>query len=210
VAGATPWPSTPTPNGGATATADGDRPLFATALRGYERNQVDDYLTQRDKELSGLRAELADLRAERDRAVSDAESVGKELREARAKSAHLEPAAKEDSFGFRAEKLLRIAEQEAADIRASDARRRLDEATKEISRLSGLQADVRSELAQLAQLITTELATARAQVAAKDGAAQNGAAQNGAAKDGAARDGAAQRGAAGNGSPASGGSRDRK
>ena len=50
MAGATPWPSTPTPNGGATATADGDRPLFATALRGYERNQVDDYLTQRDKD----------------------------------------------------------------------------------------------------------------------------------------------------------------
>jgi len=282
---ATPWPSTQGAVAG-TATADGDRPLFATALRGYERNQVDDYLTQRDKELSGLRAELADLRAERDRAVSDAESVGKELREARAKSAHLEPAAKEDSFGFRAEKLLRIAEQEAADIRGSasresasiiekarteaeahrheveqtlitraslleqqsakrsaalqereqqiseqlaaareqaeqlhanaaraaerlreeseeaaeqtrqradaDARRRLDEATKEIGRLSGLQTDVRNELAQLAQLISTELATSRGQ--AKDGTAPNGTAQNGSR----------------NGSQNGGGARDRK
>ena len=292
---ATPWSSTPAPAGSAaTAPADGDRPLFATALRGYERNQVDDYLAQRDKELSGLRAELADLRAERDRAVAEAESTGKELREARAKSAHLEPAAKEDSFGFRAEKLLRMAEQEAADIRSSasrestniiekartdaeahrheveqtlitraslleqqaakrsaalqereqqiteqlaaareqaeqlqanakrvadrlreeseeaaeqtrqraevDARRRLDEATKEISRLSGLQSDVRSELAQLAQLITTELATARAaQPAAKEGresgargGAQNGAAQNGAAQNGPQNNGGAR------------------
>jgi cell division septum initiation protein DivIVA len=250
---ATSW-STQAPAG--TATADDDRPVFATALRGYERNQVDDHLDRRDKELAALRSELAELRSERDRAVADAESKDQELREARAKSAHLEPAAKEDSFGFRAEKLLRMAEQEAADIRSSagresssivekartdaeahrheveqtlitraslleqqaakrsaalqereqqigeqltaareqaeqlqanaaraaerlreeseeaaeqtrqradaDARRRLDEAGKEIARLSGLEADVRSELAQLAQLIAAELASAQA------------------------------------------------
>ena len=275
---ATPWPSTQGTVAG-TATADGDRPLFATALRGYERNQVDDYLDRRDTESSELRSELADLRAERDRAVQDAESKSKELRDARAKSAHLEPAAKEDSFGFRAEKLLRMAEQEAAEIRGSasresssivekarteaeahrheveqtlitraslleqqsakrsaalqereqqiseqlaaareqaeqlhanaaraaerlreeseeaaertrqradaDAHRRLDEATKEIARLSGLQTDVRNELAQLAQLISTELATARAQ--AKDGTAQNGS-RTGSQNGGGARD----------------------
>ena len=297
MAGATPWPNTPNSTA-ATATADGDRPLFATALRGYERNQVDDYLAQRDKETAGLRAELADLRAERDRAVAEAESTGKELREARAKSAHLEPAAKEDSFGFRAEKLLRIAEQEAAEIRSSasresasivekarteaeghrheveqtlitraslleqqaakrsaalqereqqiadqlaaareqaeqlqdnarrvadrlreeseeaaeltrkraevDARRRLDDATKEISRLSALQTDVRSELAQLAQLITTELAASRGTPATgKDGAGQDGAGQ-----DRTAQNGAGQNGAGRNGSQ-TGGSRDR-
>ena len=282
---ATPWPSTQGAVTG-TAIADGDRPLFATALRGYERNQVDDYLDRRDAELSELRSELADLRAERDRAVQDAESKSNELRDARAKSAHLEPAAKEDSCGFRAEKLLRMAEQEAAEIRSSasresssivekarteaeahrhevgeavgtraslleqqsakrsaalqereqqiseqlaaareqaeqlhanaaraaeclreeseeaaeqtrqradaDARRRLDEATKEIGRLSGLQTDVRNELAQLAQLISTELATSRGQ--AKDGTAQNGTAQNGSR----------------NGSQNGGGARDRK
>jgi cell division septum initiation protein DivIVA len=283
---ATPWSNTPA-GAAATATADGDRPPFATALRGYERNQVDDYLAQRDKDVAALRAELADLRAERDRAVAEVDSTGKELRDVRAKSAHLEPAAKEDSFGFRAEKLLRIAEQEASEIRSSasrestniiekarteaeahrheveqtlitraslleqqsakrsaalqereqqiseqlaaareqaeqlqanarrvaerlreeseeaaeqtrqraeaDARRRLDDAAKEISRLSGLQSDVRSELAQLAQLITTELATARAaqpaaKGAAQDGSAQNGAAQNGSQNNGGARD----------------------
>ena len=52
---ATPWPSTQGAVAG-TATADGDRPLFATALRGYERNQVDDYLERRDTELSELRS----------------------------------------------------------------------------------------------------------------------------------------------------------
>ena len=116
---ATSW-STQAPAG--TATADDDRPVFATALRGYERNQVDDHLDRRDKELAALRSELAELRSERDRAVADAESKDQELREARAKSARLEPAAKEDSFGFRAEKLLRMAEQEAADIRSSAGR----------------------------------------------------------------------------------------
>jgi len=260
---ATSW-STETP---ATATADDDRPLFATALRGYERNQVDEHLDRRDRELAALRTELSDVRAERDRALAEAESRSQELRDARAKSAHLEPAAKEDSFGFRAEKLLRMAEQEAADIRSTasresagiiekarteaeshrheveqtlitraslleqqaakrstalqereqqiteqlaaareqaeqlqanaqraaerlreeseeaaeqtrqraetDARRRLDEAGKEITRLSGLQTDVRGELAQLAQLITTELATSRSgavQAASGEGA----------------------------------------
>ena len=104
---ATPGPNTPAPAGAAsTATADGDRPQFATALRGYERNQVDDYLAQRDRDLSSLRAELADLRAERDRAVAEAEGKGKELLGGpRRRSAHLEPAAKEDELRYRRELL---------------------------------------------------------------------------------------------------------
>ena len=95
---ATPWSSAPA-GAAATATADDDRPQFATALRGYERNQVDDYLAQRDKDLAVLRAELADLRAERDRAVAEVDSTGKELRDVRAKSAHLEPAARRTASG---------------------------------------------------------------------------------------------------------------
>jgi cell division septum initiation protein DivIVA len=290
---ATSWSSTDAPAG--TATADGDRPLFATALRGYERNQVDEHLDRRDRELASLRAELDDARAERDRALAEAESRSQELRDARAKSAHLEPAAKEDSFGFRAEKLLRMAEQEAADIRSTasresagiiekarteaeahrheveqtlitraslleqqaakrstalqereqqigeqlaaareqaeqlqanamraaerlreeseeaaeqtrqraetDARRRLDEAGKEITRLSGLQADVRGELAQLAQLITTELATSRS--------GASGAVQAGTGEGAAALTDAGQK-APQNGSPNGGRSRDRR
>ena len=77
----------------------------------------------------------------------------------------------------------------------ADARRRLDDATKEISRLSGLQSDVRSELAQLAQLINAELATTRGGQAATKEGAQNGGPHNGAAK---------------NGSQSNGGARDRK
>ena len=56
-----------------------------------------------------------------------------------------------------AERLREESEEVAEQTRQradADARRRLDEATKEIARLSGLQTDVRSELAQLAQLIS--------------------------------------------------------
>ena len=88
-----------------------------------------------------------------------------------------------------AERLREESEEAAEQTRQraeADARRRLDEATKEISRLSGLQTDVRNELAQLAQLISTELATARA-ARRKDGDGaerrRNGSQNGGGARD---------------------------
>jgi hypothetical protein len=239
-----PSPAAPTPPGS---------PSFDTVLRGYERRQVDDYVTQVRSELAALRDELADTQRQRKLATEHAEATETELRELRARSAHVEPAAKEDSFGYRAEKLLRMAEQEAAEARshatkesaaiierarteaekhrheveqnliarasqleqqaaqrstelqereqqiadqlaaareqaeqlhataarAADrlreeseaaaaetrvraetaAKRQQDQAAQEIARLKGLQSDIRSELARLADLLTTELGT---------------------------------------------------
>ena len=239
-----PSPAAPTPPGS---------PSFDTVLRGYERRQVDDHLSRLHREMAALRDDLAEAQRQRKLATEHAEATEAELRELRARSAHTEPAAKEDSFGYRAEKLLRLAEQEAAEARthatkesagiierarteaekhrheveqnliarasqleqqaaqrntelqereqqiadqlsaareqaeqlhataarAADrlreeseaaaaetrlraetaAKRQQDQATQEIARLQGLQSDIRAELARLADLLTTELAS---------------------------------------------------
>jgi len=94
-----------------------DGQSFDTALRGYERRQVDEFVNEKQKEVSRLRMELADAQRQHRRAKEHAEATEVELRELRAKSAHTEPMSMEDSFGYRAEKLLRMAESEAADAR---------------------------------------------------------------------------------------------
>lgn len=95
---------------------------FESALRGYDRRQVDDFVAAKNKEVAGLRLELAEAQRQRQRATEHAESTESELRELRARSAHTDPVKPEDGFGFRAEKLLRMAEQEAAEIRTSAGR----------------------------------------------------------------------------------------
>jgi hypothetical protein len=110
-------PPTATPSG-----SHSDNPPFVTVLRGYERRQVDEFVARMKGELSQLRDEVAEAQRKRRQANEHAEATERELRELRAKSAHTEPRAVEDSFGYRAEKLLRIAEQEASEVRAHAAR----------------------------------------------------------------------------------------
>ncbi len=106
-----------------TPTAPGtDGPTFDTALRGYERRQVDEFVVDRTKEVARLRSELAEAQRQQRLAVEHAEGTENELRELRAKSAHVEPKSMEDSFGYRAEKLLRMAENEAAEARGNASR----------------------------------------------------------------------------------------
>jgi hypothetical protein len=95
---------------------------FDTALRGYERRQVDEFVAERQKEVSRLRVELAEAQRQQRLATEHAEATETELRELRAKSAHVEPKSVEDSFGYRAEKLLRMAEHEAAEARSHASR----------------------------------------------------------------------------------------
>ena len=95
---------------------------FDTVLRGYERRQVDDYVSKAKDEVAKLKEELAEAQRKRRLATEHAEATERELRDVRAKSAHSEPRSVEDSFGYRAEKLLRIAEQEAAEVRTHASR----------------------------------------------------------------------------------------
>jgi cell division septum initiation protein DivIVA len=168
---ATANPSLSTPEGGV------DQP-FDTALRGYERRQVDDFVSARSKEISRLKAQLSDERRQRQAATERADASAAELREVRARSAH-EPADPQESFGFRAEKLLRMAEQEAVEIRSNASRESasiIEQARKEaeqhrheqtlISRASLLeqQAAQRSaEIQEREQQVADQLAAAREQ-----------------------------------------------
>ena len=111
-------PTTATPSGSQNSASM----PFDTVLRGYERRQVDDYVTKQKDEISKLKDDLSEAQRKRRLATEHAEATERELREVRAKSAHSEPRSVEDSFGYRAEKLLRIAEQEAAEVRTHASR----------------------------------------------------------------------------------------
>lgn len=89
---------------------------FDTALRGYERRQVDEYVARQRNETATLRAQLAEAERQRRLATEHAEATEEENRRLRSAPAREAPAA-EEGFGFRAEKLLRLAEQEAAEVR---------------------------------------------------------------------------------------------
>jgi cell division septum initiation protein DivIVA len=107
------------------ATPSGSHPdaqPFDTVLRGYERRQVDDFVSRTKDEIAQLKENLAEAQRKRRLATDHAEATERELRDLRTKSAHTEPRAVEDSFGYRAEKLLRIAEQEAAEVRTHASR----------------------------------------------------------------------------------------
>jgi hypothetical protein len=87
--------------------AERESPRFDHVLRGYDRVQVDQYVRGLLEENAGLRRDLETVRAARPSPTSRHYDVDT-------------PA--EDSFGFRAEKLLRLAEQEAAEMRTGAAR----------------------------------------------------------------------------------------
>jgi hypothetical protein len=95
---------------------------FDTVLRGYERRQVDDFVAKSNDEIVGLKEDLAEAQRKCRLATERAEATARELRELQGNSAHAEPIAVEDSFGYRAEKLLRLADQEAAEMRSHASR----------------------------------------------------------------------------------------
>jgi hypothetical protein len=111
-------PTTATPSGSPNSASL----PFDTVLRGYERRQVDEYVAKAKDEIAKLKEELSEAQRKRRLANEHAEATERELRDVRAKSAHSEPRSVEDSFGYRAEKLLRIAEQEAAEVRTHASR----------------------------------------------------------------------------------------
>jgi hypothetical protein len=84
-----------------------ESPRFDLVLRGYDRVEVDRYLRGLLEENTALRRDLDTLRAARPSPTPQHYDVDT-------------PA--EDSFGFHAEKLLRLAEQEAADMRTGATR----------------------------------------------------------------------------------------
>jgi len=97
---------------------DVERRRFVTVLRGYDRIEVDEYID----DLLAAVATLRTAAAEADRNRRAAEERAKEAERRAAESANAQPApAPTEGFGVRAERLLRLAENEAAEIRAAAA-----------------------------------------------------------------------------------------
>jgi DivIVA domain-containing protein len=122
-----------------------DRARFVTVMRGYDRIEVDEYVRDTRRTVQSLRAELAQSDERRRRAEQRAESAEQEMRTAQPRSA---PPA-EEGFGMRAERLLRIAEQEAAEIRSGAAREAA--ATLQQSRAEAERARHEAEQALIAR-----------------------------------------------------------
>ena len=90
-----------------------ESPQFDLVLRGYDRSEVDQYVQGLIEENAALRRDLeAGPAAQRNGA-----SAGARPQPSPTSRNYDVDTPAEDSFGFRAEKLLRLAEQEAADMR---------------------------------------------------------------------------------------------
>jgi cell division septum initiation protein DivIVA len=109
---------------GAPGTPDG----FETALRGYDRNQVDARIAELSRQLAAAgehnRAIAARL-AEEQRRAENAERQLRETRASQGKHAAAQPGGNGEGgqgFGYRAERILRMAEAEAHETRSKAAK----------------------------------------------------------------------------------------
>ena len=128
---------------------DADRPAFVTVMRGYDRVEVDEYVRETHRANRRLRAELEESKRRGQRAEQHAEEVEKEVRAVRAQLDARPTAPAEEGFGIRAERLLRIAEQEAAEIRSAASREAA--ATLQQSRAEAERARHEAEQALIAR-----------------------------------------------------------
>jgi DivIVA domain-containing protein len=107
-------------NGGQAAfEADVERRRFVTVLRGYDRIEVDEYIDDLLAVVATLRTSAAE--ADKGRRTAEERAAAAERRAAESANAPQPVAAPTEGFGVRAERLLRLAENEAADIRAAAA-----------------------------------------------------------------------------------------
>jgi cell division septum initiation protein DivIVA len=169
-------------------------PRFVTVMRGYDRVEVDEHLRSTERVVAKLRAELAASEARRRRAEERADSLENEIRDARTRldSTSVPP---EGGFGVRAEKLLRLAEQEASELRAAagreaaavrqEVRAEAEEHRHEVEQsliTRSAQFDERAsqrtaELQQREQQIADQLEAARSETEALQAAARRAADQ---------------------------------
>ena len=136
----------------------GDDAPFDLAMRGYDRRQV-------DERLNHLGAELAATGEALQQSRMHASELGEQLSIAIERLRRSGPAtAQKDSFGFRVEKILRLAEEEAKELRAqgtADATAAVDRARAEADALHDESERVRAEAYHDAERIRAQ-AQARA------------------------------------------------
>ncbi|WP_219416963.1 hypothetical protein [Pseudonocardia nigra] len=95
------------------SSAQNSAASFDVVRRGYDRDQV-------DAQMRELRERLTAAESARQAAEQHARATEGELRAVRSQQGD-SPAISQESFGFRAEKILRLAEHEAADVRSRAA-----------------------------------------------------------------------------------------
>lgn len=173
-----------------------ERRRFDVVLRGYDRHAVDEHVSRQDGEMAKLRHELAESERRRALAEQHATATENEIRSLRSDPQFADRSSPEESFGYRAEKLLRLAEQEAAEARAAagreaaavveHARAEAEQHRHEVeqsliarSSLLDQQAAQRTvELQEREQQIAAQLTTARAEIDAMHEAARRAAEQH--------------------------------
>jgi DivIVA domain-containing protein len=144
-----------------------ERPHFDMVLRGYDRIEVDEYIEKLLEENAELRRELASAPAPAPARAAEPERPAQ--REELSPQHYDVDTPAEDSFGFRAEKLLRLAEREAAEMRTratrdaegmeATARRRAEEQLRAAERESEqIRAQASAEAVKLKKQATQEAA----------------------------------------------------
>jgi cell division septum initiation protein DivIVA len=167
---------------------------FEVVRRGYARDQVDAQLHELERRV--LAAENARRMAEQ-----HAASMAEELRLLRAGTSAEGLPATPQSFGFRAEKVVRLAEREAADTRAAaqrDADALREAAMREVGEIQAAArreaAEIRAagtrEAAELMERAHADAAQARADAAAERSAVAASREQSAALREQVEREGA--------------------
>lgn len=98
---------------------DIERRRFVTVIRGYDRIEVDEYVDDLLAVVTTLRTSAAE--AEKARRTAEERVAAAERKAAETAGSQPPAAAPAEGFGMRAERLLRLAENEAAEIRAGAA-----------------------------------------------------------------------------------------
>jgi DivIVA domain-containing protein len=106
-------------SGPASSFEDIERRRFVTVIRGYDRIEVDEYVDDLLAVVTTLRTSAAE--AEKARRTAEERVAAAERKAAETAGSQQPAAAPAEGFGMRAERLLRLAENEAAEIRAGAA-----------------------------------------------------------------------------------------
>ena len=118
------------------------QPSFATVRKGYDPPAVDGHIARLEEAVAALRSALQD--SERRRAMAEQHALGVE-EEIRAVRSGLVPTA-DTGFGARAERMLRLAENEAEQIRAAAQRSAAEVSERALNEAERHRHEVRQRL----------------------------------------------------------------
>src|SRR5690349_22952719 len=156
-----PASAVPAPPAVLTDPAELARPAFATVRKGYAPADVDAHVALLAESVSALRAALADSERRRTMAEQHAVAVEEEIRVVRSAVSPVD-----SGFGARAERMLRLAETEAEQIRATAHRTAAEVTERALGEAERHRHDVRQQL--IAESARAEEQSARRAAELKD------------------------------------------